>query len=191
MTRWTKRQAASLEEAFAAAYGGEHGTVELPSGVRLPKRVTATFDDEESGMTATLAAEVRHHEVTVRKFELEAVEDDDRGLDRDRLRAVPLSDLTRQAIAGYAYRPDPERGGMLGSAADEATAELGRDRPTDDLAEVARVYLQHQGSTPTQAVAYAFNLSNSGAAKRVMKARAAGYLPPTKPGVPTNRRNGA
>lgn len=52
--------------------------------------------------------------------------------------------------------------------------------------EVARVYRQawSEGRAPTRAVAEHFTISESAAAKRVMRARRAGFLPPTEKGVP-------
>lgn len=50
--------------------------------------------------------------------------------------------------------------------------------------EVARVYREawDRGENPTKAVEEAFGLSYSGAAKRVLRARRAGALPPTRQG---------
>lgn len=56
--------------------------------------------------------------------------------------------------------------------------------PMDALEAVARVYTDasNAGRNPTKAVAEAFTLSDSAAAKRVSRARAAGLLPPTTAG---------
>lgn len=61
----------------------------------------------------------------------------------------------------------------------------GKPVPTRDaLAEVARIYgaAWRRGDSPTKAVAEAFKISKSAAAKRVARARAAGLLPPTEQG---------
>ncbi len=65
------------------------------------------------------------------------------------------------------------------------TGPDGAPLPTDEaLEEVARVYRAawHERVNPTAAVAEAFTLSRSAAAKRVARARAAGLLPPTTQG---------
>lgn len=54
---------------------------------------------------------------------------------------------------------------------------------TDDvLKKVAQVYRENIDGTPTKAVGEAFNVGQRGASKYVEKARAKGYLPPTKRG---------
>ena len=59
-------------------------------------------------------------------------------------------------------------------------------------AEVAQVYRQawEDGRPPTRAVAAYFTISQSAAAKRVSRARQAGYLPATTRGKPGVRRQG-
>jgi hypothetical protein len=59
-------------------------------------------------------------------------------------------------------------------------------RETGRLAEVAAVYRRawEEGRPPTEAVARHFTISQSAAAKRVSRARQAGYLPPTTRGRP-------
>jgi hypothetical protein len=72
----------------------------------------------------------------------------------------------------------------------EATAEtFARPRTKaltdDELERVARIYrnaVEVTGLPPVEAVADAFSLSKSAAAKRVMAARKAGHLPPTTRG---------
>lgn len=67
--------------------------------------------------------------------------------------------------------------------------------PANELARVAAIYRDAlaRNDNPTQAVAKSFHLSQSGAAKRVRRARDKGLLPETTPGVaaadnPTRRR---
>jgi hypothetical protein len=57
--------------------------------------------------------------------------------------------------------------------------------PGSVYAEVADVYRQawRDGRPPTKAVAKHFQISDSAAAKRVMRARQGGLLPPTEKGV--------
>jgi hypothetical protein len=51
-----------------------------------------------------------------------------------------------------------------------------------ELEEVAKVYREFIGSTPTRAVQLAGGYSERTAARRVQQARAAGLLPQTTPG---------
>jgi hypothetical protein len=79
------------------------------------------------------------------------------------------------------------------SEADQAALRRLRSagtRRTAALADVAKVYRQawQNGRPPTRAVAAHFKISQSAAAKRVSRARQAGYLPFTTQGKPGARR---
>jgi hypothetical protein len=78
-----------------------------------------------------------------------------------------------------AYRAELRR--LKSAAAADMAAP---HRETGRLAEVAAVYRQawKRGRPPTEAVADHFTISQSAAAKRVSRARQAGYLPPTTRG---------
>lgn len=106
---------------------------------------------------------------------------------------------------GEAYRPGPtdltgrprgEAGLQYERLLARAIESLGEPRPgvgrkrmlgPEELAKVADTYLTawRQGNPPTQAVAKAFGISASAAAKRVAQARNAGLLAPTSSGRPS------
>lgn len=165
---------------------------ELRPGVTIPSRFTRRFRQKDTGTVVTLSVLVEGGEPTVRRLEVAADEDNGRGVDRDRLRGIPVSELLRQALAVSAFVEDKERGQVMNNQTARRVAGRlrppGREVPRDELEDVARVYLEHDGSTPTQAVAGVFHLSTSGAAKRVRKARQAGLIPPTTKGRASNRK---
>jgi Family of unknown function (DUF6214) len=111
------------------------------------------------------------------------------------LREIPfatiVADLRRQRAEQHAGFIDFLAAGPEYQAeADQAALRRLRaagPRPTAAvLAEVAEVYRQawKDGQPPTRAVAAHFTISQSAAAKRVARARQAGYLPPTSQGRP-------
>jgi hypothetical protein len=119
------------------------------------------------------------------------------------LRELPIAtivaDLRRERRAAHAEFTDwlaaqPEWQSDADKAAVERLRGAGTRRSAAHLAEVARVY-QHAwdtGQAPTRAVAEHFTISQSAAAKRVSRARQAGYLPITTRGKPrAERQEGA
>jgi hypothetical protein len=114
------------------------------------------------------------------------------------LREIPfatlVADLRRERAAQHADFIDhlaaqPE----YQSEADQASLRRLRSAGTRRyaaLAEVAEVYRHawETGRAPTRAVAEHFTISQSAAAKRVSRAREAGYLPLTTQGKPRARR---
>jgi hypothetical protein len=108
--------------------------------------------------------------------------------------ATIVADLRREQARGHrdfidflAGQPEYQ------SEADQASLRRLRSagtRRAAALAEVARVYRQawQDGQPPTRAVAGHFTISQSAAAKRVTRARQAGYLPLTTRGKPRARR---
>ncbi|HEX7161899.1 MAG TPA: hypothetical protein VF223_11770 [Trebonia sp.] len=117
------------------------------------------------------------------------------------LRELPfasiVADLRRERQAAHADFLDwmaaqPE----YQSGADQASLRRLRSRGSgrqtaEALAEVAQVYRHawETGQHPTRAVAGHFTISQSAAAKRVSRARQAGYLPHTTRGKPGLRRH--
>jgi hypothetical protein len=111
--------------------------------------------------------------------------------------ATMIADLRRETAAGDielydrlegqpGFHTEAERA-ELRQLKSAAAADLAAPRRnTTGLREVAAVYRQawKGGRPPTQAVADHFTISQSAAAKRVSRARQAGYLPPTTRGRP-------
>ena len=85
-------------------------------------------------------------------------------------RRVPIIQLMKDALANIL--PKPEFKATL------TGAQRGATLPDDLLEEVARIYKDalNYGVSPIEAVAKAFSISKSTSAKRVMLARANGYL---------------
>lgn len=109
-----------------------------------------------------------------------------------------VNDLRREVgrrLRAAARSPVTVPKAILLAAAREYESDRERaDR--SDLPRVAEVYLAawEAGEPPTKAVARAFTISDSAAAKRVSRARAAGYLPETTQGrggahPPPKRKN--
>lgn len=98
----------------------------------------------------------------------------------------------RLPVAEIIRRERAHLGGLLEEAGQpEDVVRPWRERKPHGLeltrgeyGEVARVYREAwlRGDNPTLAVQEAFDLSYSGAAKRVLRARRAGALPPTRQG---------
>jgi hypothetical protein len=112
------------------------------------------------------------------------------GLTGEVLRRVPWGTLIRddRVRLSKALRSGEVRtSAALGSTdelADRFAPARGRTRTPEALEAVATVYREawHSGESPTRAVADAFQISYSTAAKRVAAARRAGHLPPASPG---------
>jgi hypothetical protein len=111
-----------------------------------------------------------------------------RGITTADLRSFALDELTTDVftVVGTPHVPpfrtpaDDYR--HIGRTVREARSKS-RGRVTRaELEEVARVYREFVGSTPTRAVQLAGNYSERTAARRVQQARAAGLLPQTTPG---------
>ena len=109
--------------------------------------------------------------------------------------ATIVADLRRQRAAQHTDFIDflaaqPEYQAEADQASLRRLRAAGTRRPTAWLAEVAEVYRQawQDGRPPTRAVAAHFTISQSAAAKRVARARQAGYLPLTTRGKPRARR---
>ena len=68
--------------------------------------------------------------------------------------------------------------GLIGPTAEVGKSQRGKRLSTDDRAAVAEVYeaAWNDGNPVNRAIRDAFNLSEDGAAKRIMKARKAGHL---------------
>jgi hypothetical protein len=105
--------------------------------------------------------------------------------------ATIVADLRRERRGAHVGLVDhlaaqPEYQSEADQASLRRLRSAGMRRPAAQLAEVARVYSQawHDGLHPTQAVADYFTITPSAAAKRVSRARQAGYLPTTTRGKP-------
>jgi hypothetical protein len=85
-------------------------------------------------------------------------------------RRVPIVQLAKDALASILPKPDFK--------ATLKGAQRGATLPDDLLEEVARIYKDalNYGVSPIEAVAKAFSISKSTSAKRVMLARANGFL---------------
>lgn len=108
--------------------------------------------------------------------------------------ATIVADLRRERRAGHVDFTDwlatqPEYQSEADQASLRRLRSAGTRRPAAALAEVAQVYRHawETGRPPTQAVAEHFVISHSAAAKRVSRARQAGYLPLTTRGKPRAR----
>ena len=107
------------------------------------------------------------------------------------LRALPFGEFIETTHQQYANLVNlPSWRNWPGSAADRAALSSGRRVGTRDLGDdhyeqVAQIYRDavQQREKPTMAVAQAFTISKSAAAKQVARARERGFLPPTSRGV--------
>jgi hypothetical protein len=111
-----------------------------------------------------------------------------RGITTADLRSFALDELTTDVFTVVGtphvppYRTPMEDYRHIGRTVREARSRS-RGRVTRaELEEVARVYREFVGSTPTRAVQLAGGYSERTAARRVQQARAAGLLPQTTPG---------
>lgn len=80
------------------------------------------------------------------------------------------------AITWQAFHADPE-----------ALKQALRSRPDDELANIARVYLENSHDRPVEAVQDAFGLERRTADRRIRAARDRGFLPPTPQDVRKSR----
>ncbi len=117
-----------------------------------------------------------------------AAKPDGRGITTADLRSFALDELTtdvftRVGVPKFRVTATPaDDYRHIGRTVREArTASRGRVTRAE-LEEVARIYREFVGSTPTRAVQLAGNYSERTAARRVQQARAAGLLPQTTPG---------
>lgn len=178
-----------MELMFRALAGEKPSLVQLGPDVLVPDRFEGTFLNERTGMRVELAIRVTGDGMPV-VHHLHAECDDDRGIDRDRLRAVPIAELVRRACAETSMAVVDGRWTAGDKAVPIAESQVPRTRrslTTEYLRQVADVYQEHDGPAPVQAVAAHFHLAPSTAAKHVMRARQEGLLPDTSPGVATNR----
>ena len=188
-TEWVHQH--TTEDVLAAA---QAETVQLDERHRIPKTARARFRNEQTGTTVEVVVDSTDGRPKVRSLSIEAGDQDHAGIDRDRLRAIPVGDLMRRCVAFGTWMRgvgDDEGWSLSNQTARDAArrvAPTGRPLADGDLAEVARVYMTHDGPSPTEAVATRFHLTPSGAAKRVSKARKAGLIPPTTPGKASNRK---
>lgn len=107
------------------------------------------------------------------------------------LRSLPLGQFIEATHSQYEQLLDlPSWREWPDAAADRAAMADGRRTGTRDLGdahygEVARIYREavKRRESPTKAVAEAFTISKSTAAKQVARARERGLLPPTSRGI--------
>jgi hypothetical protein len=111
-----------------------------------------------------------------------------RGITTADLRSFALDELTTDVFTVVGtpqvppFRTPVEDYRHIGRTVREARSRS-RGRVTRaELEEIARVYREHVGTTPTRAVQLAGGYSERTAARRVQQARAAGLLPQTTPG---------
>lgn len=190
-----KLAAAQLTLALGGTVGSADrpaSPVELAPDVFVPARFSARFYDADTGTVAELEIVIEDGAPLVEALQLTAGEGDRNGIDRDRLRGVPTADLLRRACADIAHVG--EDGSVIAGqrAAEQARSSVPgarTDITTAYLRRVAEVYNAHDGPAPRQAVARQFNVSPSAAGKHIMRAREEGLLPPTRPGVATNRED--
>jgi hypothetical protein len=115
----------------------------------------------------------------VRGMELEPVDPNGPSLTTSLIRDMRLAEIAAEERTKLPRVDAPRR----------STAEVVKGmRPATvrRLRTVAGVYQESwtRGGKPVQAVAEALNITSTAAAKLVARARAAGLLPPTSPGVP-------
>ncbi len=151
------------------------------------------------GRVECVGVEVRSYRETDEDWppELPRWDEDPPPLTTSLLRGVPLhtivTDIRRQEAAGsrelgqwMSDQPEfADAAAQDGIRRAMAAWDLPRGAP-EMLNETARVYSAawRRGEAPTKAVAARFVISESAAAKRVSRARAAGLLPPTTRGRP-------
>jgi hypothetical protein len=185
--------------------GGQHGDLLILDDVLLHPRAVFTVVGEGGEPDATVAFEIRPRPLHppddpyLRAVEVKdvrpevigihiAAKPDGRGITTADLRSFALDELTTDVftvvgvpkLRATAMPADDYR--YIGRTMREArTASRGRVTRAE-LEDVARVYREHVGSTPTRAVQLAGSYSERTAARRVQQARAAGLLPRTTPG---------
>jgi hypothetical protein len=111
-----------------------------------------------------------------------------RGITTADLRSLALDDLTTDVFTVVGtprvppFRTPEEDYRHMGRTVREARSRSRGKVTRAELEEVAKVYREFVGSTPTRAVQLAGSYSERTAARRVQQARAAGLLPRTTPG---------
>lgn len=201
--RW-KGWAGKIEVRMFA--GGQHGDLLLLDDVLLHPRAVFTVVGERGEPDATVAFEVRplpEHPPGDPYLRVHSVKDvrpevigihiaakpNGRGITTADLRSFALDELTTDVFTRVGtphvppFRAPEDDYRYIGRTVREARS-ASRGRVTRaELEEVARVYREHVGSTPTRAVRLEGNYSSERtAARRVQQARAAGLLPKTTPG---------
>jgi hypothetical protein len=126
--------------------------------------------DPVTGKSFDVATKIQQVNGAYRMIGISIQSVDGEQLTVEQYRRVPISTLMKKALSRIA--PKPEMKATLKGA------QRGSTLPDDLLEEVAQLYKQavNYGNSPIAAIAQAFGVSQSTAAKRVMLARKLGYL---------------
>lgn len=177
---------------------GPAGPAFLGEGVAVPARFEVTFRNE-LGQRATLHVVVEDGRAGCETVTLDRA-DGRRLISYDHVRAVPVDRLVTEAClaASVLVRQNPEKPDesviepLREVDVDAVVGTIGRRQRSrsdpDRLRQVAEVY-QAAETNPRQAVAEFFSVTPGTAGNLIWRARKDGYLPKTRPGVATNRKD--
>jgi hypothetical protein len=153
----------------------------------VPRQVEVELMLDPSGVMYRLALAITDGRPECRELRVVA-QDGDRGIRQGDLAAIKVDDFTAAAFATVSRREDEsllDRVTGL-STITKTIAESGgpkyRTVSPKHLERVAQTYRADVTGAPTRAVAEAFGVPHSTAARWVLRARKAGQLPPTTKG---------
>lgn len=188
---WKLLDASAAQLVVAHAQASDDTHLEVAPSVWMLRSFGATFHDPHDRVQVDLHVAVEDGEPAVQQLTVTTSPNRRRGIDRELMQQVPVSELLRQACAAASYVDDGRRQvvTLRGGEQEQKAARRRRELSYEHLQRVADIYLAHQAQAPTQAVATKLHLARSTAAKHVMRAREAGLLPPTRKGRATNRED--
>lgn len=157
----------------------------VPVGDRLvPEAIFIKVDSDNANPELKMKIEVRQGIPIFTEVTLKSNPGGPDIRDRD-LKNIYLDNWLREIVAEFSESPDGEGDGDRRHAIKNVEqVRKGRSRMSPEYLErVAKVYRDNVTGKPTDAVRRAFGLTPRTAARYVSRAREAGLLPPTDPGV--------
>ncbi len=167
----------------SARVSSRRGLVRLGDST-VPPKATMTFEGVKGSPDATVVFEVRNGRPECVSITVRAKKNG-RGIATSDLSLIRVDDLTVDIFTTAGNFGVQDEARQRQTHRDVYEARLSRRSPVsrDELKQVAKVYREHIGDTPTRAVELICGYASTRtAARRVQQARAAGMLPKTTPG---------